>query len=132
MKPVLEPSIPHDLALFIQRCVDRLETLDLLLLLQSNTARAWTVQQLSDEMRSSRFATESALAVLLRHELIANDGDTFRFHPLTPELEQTTQRLAACYRERRTAVIAAIFSRPSEAVRSFAEAFRFKKGGSDG
>lgn len=128
----MEPSIPHDLAHFIQRCIDRLETLDLLLLLQSNAARVWTVQQLSNEMRSSRLATESALGMLLRHGLVAKDGDTFRFRPLTPELDQTTQRLAACYRERRTAVIAAIFSRPSEAVRSFAEAFRIKKGESDG
>lgn len=128
----MEPSIPHDLAHFIQRFIDRLETLDLLLLFQSTAARAWTVQQLSDEMRSSLFATDSALAMLLRHGFVAREGDTFRFHPQTPELEQTTQRLAACYRERRTAVIAAIFSRPSEAVRSFAEAFRFKTGGSDG
>jgi DNA-binding IclR family transcriptional regulator len=128
----LEPSIPHDLAQFIQRCIDRLETLDLLLLLQSNAAREWTVRQLSDEMRSSPLATESALAMLLRHGFVAKDGETFRFRPLTPELEETTRRLAACYRERRSAVIAAIFSRPSEAVRSFAEAFRIKKGGSDG
>lgn len=128
----MEPSIPHDLAQFIQRCIDRLETLDLLLLLQSNAARAWTVQQLSDEMRSSTLATESALAMLLRHGFVAKDGHTFRFRPSTPELEETTRRLAACYRERRSAVIAAIFSRPSEAVRSFADAFRFKKGGSDG
>ena len=73
------------------------------------------------------------LAMLLRHGFVAKkDGETFRFRPLSAQLEETPRRLAACYRERRSAVIAAIFSRPSEAVRSFADAFRFKKGGSDG
>jgi len=117
---------------FIQRCIDRLETLDLLLLLQSTSGRAWTVRQLSDEMRSSVLAAESALAVLLAQGLVAKEDETYRFRPITPELEESTRRLAACYRERRTAVIAVIFSRPSEAVRSFAEAFRIKKGRSDG
>jgi hypothetical protein len=43
-----------------------------------------------------------------------------------------TRRLAACYRERRTTVITLIFSRPADAVRSFANAFKLKKGSSDG
>ena len=117
---------------FIQKCIDRLETLDLLLLLQSTSKRTWTIKQLSDEMRSSALATESALATLLAQGLVAKEDETSHFRPITPELEETTRRLAACYRERRTAVIAVIFSRPSDAVRSFAEAFRIKKGRSDG
>lgn len=128
----MEPSIPKDVADFIRECIDRLETLDVLLLLQSARTRTWTVRQVSDEMRSSPLAVESALQTLHSRGLLGKDDDTFVFRPRNAELDEKTSRLAACYREKRTAVITIIFSRPNEAVRSFAEAFRIKKGGSDG
>jgi hypothetical protein len=64
--------------------------------------------------------------------LVAATAGAYRFHAATRELEEKTRRLADCYRERRTAVITAIFSGPRDAVRSFAEAFRLKKDRSDG
>jgi hypothetical protein len=64
--------------------------------------------------------------------LLQQDGESYRFRPQTPELDQITRRLAACYREKRTTVITLIFSRPADAVRSFANAFKLKKGPSDG
>jgi hypothetical protein len=128
----LEPSIPPDILHFIRECIDRLETLDVLLLLQSAPARTWTVTQVSDEMRSSPLAAETTLEALALRGLVEKRGDAFAFHPRDAQLLDKTARLAACYREKRTAVITAIFSRPNDAVRSFAEAFRFKKGGADG
>jgi hypothetical protein len=129
--PPSEQSIPEDVAHFLRECIDRLETLDVLLLLQSSRPRAWTARQVSDEMRSSPLAVESALQALLGRGLLATDGTAFSFHPRSADLDEKTSRLAACYREKRTAVISTIFSKPNEAVRSFAEAFRLKKGGSD-
>jgi len=131
-KIALEPSIPEDMVHFIRECIDRLETLDVLLLLQTARARAWTVREVTDEMRSSPLAVASALETLHSRGLLAKDDETFSFRPRNAELEEKTLRLAACYREKRTAVITTIFSRPNDAVRSFAEAFRIKKGGSDG
>jgi hypothetical protein len=128
----LEPSIPPDLLRFIRECIDRLETLDVLLLLQATPARLWTVSQVSDEMRSSPLAAETALETLALRGLVEKRHNVFAFHPRDAQLLDKTTRLAAFYREKRTAVITAIFSRPNEAVRGFAEAFRFKKGGSDG
>jgi hypothetical protein len=128
----VESSIPSDIAQFIRECIDRLETLDLLLLLEANAGRAWSARQLSDEMRSSPLATESALRTLLARGIIVSENSCYLFRPSEPELERKVRRLADCYRTRRTAVIALIFSKPSDAARSFAEAFRIKKGGSDG
>lgn len=125
-------SIPSEVAEFIRECIDRLETLDLLLLLQAKSGRTWSARQLSDEMRSSPLATESALGTLLAHGIIVTENNCYLFRPSGPELEEKIRRLADCYRTRRTAVIALIFSRPSDAARSFAAAFRLKKGGSDG
>jgi hypothetical protein len=128
----VERTLPEDLVHFIRECIDRLETLDLLLLLHGTRGKAWTVRQLSDEMRSSPMAAETALGTLVVHGLVAKQGEMYVFSPRTATLEEKTVRLAACYRERRTAVIEVIFSRPSDAVRGFAEAFRIRKGRSDG
>ena len=117
---------------FIRECIDRLETLDVLLLLQAAPGRTWTVRQLSDELRSSPLAVEDSLGKLLGRGLLAEQGGAFVFRPRDTRSEEMTLRLAACYREKRTAVITTIFSKPNEAVRSFAEAFRLKKGGGDG
>ena len=124
-------AIPDDLARFVRECVDRLETLDLLLLLQSSERR-WTVPQLKTEMRSSKMSVELGLGILCARELVVKEGDTYLFRPKSPALEKMTRELAAHYPERRAAVIEAIYSRPSEAVRGFAAAFRIKKGGGNG
>ena len=79
-------------------------------------------------MRSSTFAAETALGTLVGHGLVARDQDQFSFRPGSAELEAQTRRLLACYKEKRTGVIAAIFSTPtSAAILSFAEAFKIKK-----
>lgn len=128
----METSVPQDIVQFIRECVDRLETLEVLLLLQSSTGRTWTVQQMTDEMQSSPLAVESSLDVLTIRGLVSATADGYLFRPRTVELESKTQQLAALYRERRAAVITIIFSRSGDAVRSFADAFRIKKGPSDG
>lgn len=128
----METSVPQDIVLFIRECVDTLGTLEILLLLQSSGGRARTVQQISDEIRSSPLAVECSLDVLIVRGLVSQTADGYLFRPRTGDLESKTQRLAALYHERRAAVITIIFSRRGDAVRSFAEAFRIKKGPSDG
>jgi len=124
-------TIPEDLARFVRESVDRLETLDLLLLLQSSE-RGWSVQQLKAEMRSSEMSVELGLGILCARGLVVKENDAYLFHPKSPVLEKMTLDLAACYPERRAAVIEAIYSRSGEAVRGFADAFRIKKGGDNG
>jgi DNA-binding MarR family transcriptional regulator len=124
----VETSIPQNLVDFIRTCIDGLGTLEILFLLSATPGRSWTIQQISDEMRSSTLAVESSLAVLVDRGLVSRNEDGYLFQPRTIELENRTRELVACYREKRAAVITTIFARPAEAVRSFAEAFRIKKG----
>lgn len=124
-------TIPNDLAQFVRECIARLETAELLLLLQSS-GRRWTVQQLKGEMRSSSMSVGLGLEALCARGLVAKDGEAYLFQPKNPVLEKMTLDLATCYRERRAAVIELIYARPNDAVRSFADAFRIKKGGTDG
>jgi hypothetical protein len=109
----MDPSIPQDLVELIWASIDRLETLEALLLLQAAPHRAWTVAEMTYELRSSRAAVEKTLERLVARELVAPEGTSYRFRPRTPDLESKVVRLAACYRERRVAVIQTIFSRRS-------------------
>jgi hypothetical protein len=110
----MDTSVPKDLAALIWESIDRLETLETLLLLQARADRAWTVAELTLELRSSPTAIEQTVARLVTRALVAAEGQGYRFRPGTPELESKVVRLAACYRERRVAVIQTIFSRPGD------------------
>jgi hypothetical protein len=111
---VLEPSIPTDVLLFIRRHIHRLETLEVLALLQSTPGKSWSEKEVSDALRSSPLAAATALATLTGHGLIARDEHHFVFRPASPALEHQTRRLLACYKEKRTGVIAAIFARHAD------------------
>lgn len=106
-----QDTIPDRLRQFIWTCIDRLETLDVLLVLCSDATRAWAPQELRQEMRSSPLAVEMALRGLSSKGLVREEDGRFRFHPRTPELDELTRRLAACYRDKRTAIITLIYSR---------------------
>jgi hypothetical protein len=113
-RTALERPLPADVLRFIRDNIDRLGTLDVLVLLQSTPTKLWTAWQVSDELRSSVIAVQKALLRLKDHGLLVQDRDAFIFLPQTEELQRSAARLAACVRERRTAVITAIFSRPDE------------------
>lgn len=123
-----QDSIPDDLKPFIWRSIDRLETLEALLLLAADSQRSWSPTELHTEMRSSPLAVDMALRQLVEQGLVREQAGTFRYAPVTSDLDSQTRRLSACYRDKRTAVITVVYSRPPDAIRSFADAFRLKKG----
>jgi hypothetical protein len=127
-----DSGLPADVVRFVHDCIDRIETLEVLVLLHSDPSRQWTIQELSTHMRSSPIASRIAIDRLVAIGLVAERANGYAFQPKTAELHQHVSNLVGCYREKRTAVVAAIFSRPSDAVRSFADAFRIKKGDPNG
>jgi hypothetical protein len=106
-----QETIPDRIKHFIRTCIDRLETLDVLLVLSADATRTWSEQELRQEMRSSPLAVEMALRELSSKDLVREQDGKFRFFPSTPELAEMTRRLAACYRDKRTAIITLIYSR---------------------
>lgn len=123
-----ESALPDDVRRFVHEHVDTLQKLEVLLLLAGTTDRAWEAEAISAELRSSGLAVRTSVEGLLTSQLIEADGAGYRYRPRTPDLDAQVRRLADCYRERRTSVIALIFSRPvPSAVRTFADAFRIKK-----
>jgi DNA-binding MarR family transcriptional regulator len=127
--PLSDADLPQEVLAFIQAFIDRLETLEVLRTLHADPTRSWTTADLSDHLRSSVMAAELVLERLVDRGLVRRERSTYRFEARTEDLQKAVRDLLACYRERRTAVITAIFSRPTTAIQSFADAFRIKKGG---
>jgi hypothetical protein len=124
---VRSSPLPDNVVRFIRDHIDRLETLDVLVILSGGPSKGWSARELSVHMRSSLLAAETALERLVGSGLVAREGDAHIFRPGTKDLEEQVREVLTCYREKRTAIITEIFARPSRAIQTFADAFRIKK-----
>lgn len=102
-------DLPEGVTRFIRDHIDRLETLEVLALLIAAPTRRWTTTDLTREMRSSGTASRMALDSLVGSRLAAQEGQDFFFQAASDELEDAARGALDCYRDRRAAVIAAIY-----------------------
>jgi hypothetical protein len=125
---VASSGIPDDVAEFIADHIDSVELLEVLLLLRERSGEVWTDESVARELRINPVSTAARLKALAARGLLSStDAVAFRYAPATTSLDTTVRRVAECYKERRVSVITAIFSRPNEHVRIFADAFRIRK-----
>jgi len=124
-----EPSIPDDVLRFIARYIDSAEQLDLLLLLHRDPERAWASSAAAEAVYSVPASSERRLHALAEQGLAERGaGGAYAYAPRDPELADTVERLAQAYRSNRAGVITAVFERQTaDPVRSFADAFKFKR-----
>jgi hypothetical protein len=122
-----------------QFIVDRLDSvmqLETLLLLAGQPGKVWTAAELAHHLRIAGEWVEAQLRAMSGAGLVRVDESAgaaqFRFEPRTQELAETVDELARAYADRRVTVIGLIFSKPLDKIRSFADAFRFRKDKSDG
>src|SRR5215211_1731263 len=112
--------------------------LELLLLLAARADRACAAADLAAELRIDAVWVEGQLQDMAAKGLLegpdAADRSSappttrqFRYQPRTPEQACTVAELARAYADRRVTVIGLIFSKPVDKLRSFADAFRFRK-----
>ena len=112
---------------FVDRHIESLEHLEILLLLAGQD-RAWTSAEIFQKIQSSQASVDQRLESLVTAGLLTKDGNkNFRFSPKDEATRNIVKDLAEAYRTRRVRIIEAIYTRKSDAVRSFAEAFKFKK-----
>ncbi|MGE3263181.1 MAG: hypothetical protein AB7K68_15480 [Bacteriovoracia bacterium] len=115
---------------FIHRCIDSVELLRVLLMIQADRNRDWTYEEINNELRSTQDSIRKRVADLVAKKVIApgavRDGKV-RFIPFSSEIEELVMVLAGHYQLRPYKVIDVIFSRPSSAIQSFADSFRIKK-----
>jgi hypothetical protein len=123
-------DFPEDLKQFLAGHLSSVAQLETLLLLRSGRDREWTPEDVSRSLYTTAEMAADQLSELHARGLVAckeESGVRFQYLPATAELEAQVGRLETMYRERRVAVITAIYSQPLDKVRTFADAFRLRK-----
>jgi len=110
---------------FINKNINSIEQIEVLLILHANPDRAWTIDEISAIMRSTPNSIRSRLEALAARKLSAEVlGEGYRY-AASGRLHTMVEMLAEEYGLRRFSVIELVFSRP-DAARTFADAFRLR------
>jgi hypothetical protein len=122
------PVFPPEVKQFIASCVRSVWALELLLLLRRDDRRAWSVEDLTTELRSSTFVVADVLATFRQAGLVAQDPDgKFRYAPAASHLDRAVEQIASAYAIKPLAVSKEILASGNDKIRTFADAFRLKK-----
>jgi hypothetical protein len=129
---VAEGGIPPEVQRFIAENIDAADQLDILLLLYRNRERTFTALEVAQAVFTVASAATLRLEALVARGLLSSTGTAdpaYRYAPVSEELARQADQLAAVYQANRVGVIQLLFSRPPDPLQTFADAFRFKKGG---
>jgi hypothetical protein len=135
---VTDAGCPEHVRAFVDNFIDSVVQLEMLLLLFADRHRAWTAQESARELRVEAAWVEDQFAQLCARGLLrctSGPPVSYQYSPATPELDAAIADLAREYNDRRVAIIALIYSKPSAApsgaaadpLTSFADAFRLRK-----
>lgn len=120
--------IPELALQLIRSSIKSAWALELLLFMKRQSARAWTVNELTAELRSSPSLVAGIVLNLAKDGLIGEIQDgLYQYAPATPELDEAVRQLEAINAERPLAVIKEIISAPNDKLTSFVEAFKLRK-----
>jgi hypothetical protein len=112
---------------FLGRHIESIEHLEILLLL-AQSDKKWSASDIFKKIQSSKVSVEQRLNSLTALGLVAKDGiGCFSFAPKDDDVRQMVNELAEDYRTRRVRIIEAIYTRKTDAVKTFADAFKFRK-----
>jgi predicted transcriptional regulator len=118
---------PDAVLSFVDRHIESLEHLEILLLLAAQD-RSWSAAEIFQKIQSSQASVDQRLQSLVTAGLLARDETgRFRFSPKDEATRNLVKDLADAYRTRRVRIIEAIYTRKTDAVQSFANAFKFRK-----
>jgi DNA-binding transcriptional ArsR family regulator len=124
---VIEEGIPKSVSDFIATSIGSLEQLEILLLLRDAQGEERSVADIYSQIQSSPASVHQRLISLKEAGLLVESAERFRFEPKAAELRALVDLLASNYQARRVRVIEAIYSKKSDAMQSFADAFRIKR-----
>ena len=127
------PNIPADVRRLVLDHIGSVEQLEVLLLLYNTPERWWSAAEVQAELRTSLTSAADRLHDLAERRFLAVEPSPPRYRF---EAEEKVRRvvglLAETYREYRVTVVAMIYSKPPDAVRELADAFRLGRGKTDG
>jgi hypothetical protein len=123
-----QDPIPHNVRRFLSDHVESVVQVEVLLLLHAEPERALGSADVAEALKVEPAWAAAQLSNLCGRGILAEVGPgSFRWAPRTAEIGDAVAGLARAYADRRVTVIGLIYAKPSEPLRSFADAFRLRK-----
>jgi hypothetical protein len=120
-------DLPQPVRRFLACCVDTVELLEIILLLQRHPERSWNAPEVGEALGLDHRAVAHDLERLGARDLLdvrLGADVRYRFNPGTPEAVAGAQQVADAYRVRRGAVLAFVTARRHRSLQDFSDAFR--------
>lgn len=96
--------------------------------LYATAPRPWSAESIAKDLYVAPESVERRLTEFHEKGLLEKrEGDLYTYKPAKQEIDRSVHEVSLAYKERRVAVINQIFSNPQDHLRSFADAFKFKK-----
>ncbi len=122
-------DLPKDVIDFINNYIDSIEQLSVLLLLYSKSEDVWTIVEIANELRSTVPSITKRLDDLYTRKVLVRMHemkDSHKFNPSSPDVRAVVASLAKQNQIRPYRVIDLIYSRPTKALKQFADAFKLR------
>jgi len=130
LKQPAEEPIPEKVRRFIVDHINSVESLEILLLLFADTGREWSALEVGRTLYTRPESAAAQLQELHRAKLLlaiaGGEAPKYRFHAASPEAAIVAD-LEKVYKTRRVSVISFIYSKPTDPLRAFSDAFRLRK-----
>lgn len=128
-------DLPAGVRRFIERRIESVEQLEVLLFLYREASRSWDAPGVAAALYLPEHQVANLLETLARGGLLdvrLASAMLYRFQPATPTLMLEVKGVADAYRDRRSQLLALLTPRPRQALKDFSDAFRFDKDPEDG
>lgn len=123
-------NIPDDVKRFILVSVQSVPYLEAMLLLHSESKRAWHARQVAERLYLSEKAASELLSELHAAGVLAAtepQSTSYHYCPVSEELHQMITNLANVYSKHLIEITHLIHSKTSKKAQQFADAFKWRK-----
>lgn len=118
-------QLSESLERFIRERLPSIEQIEIVLLLRSDAARAWSAPEVSERLGTPPESTAMRLFLLASNGVVMFEGSGVpRYKYVANEL---VEELEVAYNERRAALLDIVGGQTRDPLRSFADAFKLKK-----
>jgi hypothetical protein len=127
-----DPDFPDELCRFMQHCTPSVEAVELLLLLARSPDRDWNAAELSQALLPTRLSEATVrdyLTSYLGCELVVKrNGGRYAYSQPPQHMADVVAALEKAYNERPVSLVRLIYALKDQKIRSFADAFKIRKG----
>ena len=123
----MSDDFPADVREFIAKNIESLAQLELLLLLHGEGGRQWSAGEVAQIFGISATMSVALLSELVGRGFARSVDDKFQYDVKNVDTDQLIGKLGQTYQSRRVAVTTEIYSKPMNRLKTFAEAFRFRR-----